>query len=119
MALIWTDIDYFKEINDTYGHQIGDKVLKEVGRVIMANLRKIDFPCRYGGDEIIILSPQATGEEAKLLAQRLLDEIKDSLDSSKTLVSVVTAYTIAEIKSFTGNNGWTLQDSWNKKHSSD
>ncbi len=77
MALIWADIDYFKEINDTYGHQIGDKVLKEVGRVIMANLRKIDFPCRYGGDEIIILSPQATGEEAKLLAQRLLSEIKD------------------------------------------
>jgi diguanylate cyclase (GGDEF)-like protein len=77
MALIWADIDYFKQINDTYGHQIGDKVLKEVSRVIMSNLRKIDFPCRYGGDEIIILSPQATGEEARRLAQRLLAEIKD------------------------------------------
>ncbi|MBU2530559.1 MAG: sensor domain-containing diguanylate cyclase [Elusimicrobia bacterium] len=77
MALIWADVDYFKEINDTYGHQIGDKVLKEIGRVIMANLRKIDFPCRYGGDEIIVLSPQATGEEAKGLAKRLSDEIKD------------------------------------------
>lgn len=78
MALIWADVDYFGEVNDTYGHQIGDKVLKEIARIIMANLRKIDFPCRYGGDEIIILSPQATGEEAKRLAQRLLDEIKDT-----------------------------------------
>ena len=77
MALIWADIDYFKEVNDTYGHQIGDKVLKETGRVILANLRKIDFPCRYGGDEILVLSPQATGDEARLLAQRLQDEIKE------------------------------------------
>ncbi len=75
LALVWADVDYFKEVNDTYGHQIGDKVLKEAGRVILSNLRKIDFPCRYGGDEIIILLPQATGEEARRLAQRLSQEL--------------------------------------------
>ncbi len=75
LALVWADIDYFKEVNDTYGHQIGDKVLRETGRVILSNLRKIDFPCRYGGDEIIILLPQATGEEARRLAQRLSQEL--------------------------------------------
>lgn len=75
LALVWADVDYFKEVNDTYGHQIGDKVLKEAGRVILSNLRKIDFPCRYGGDEIIILLPQATGEEARRLAQRLSSEL--------------------------------------------
>jgi len=75
LAVIWADLDYFKEVNDTYGHQIGDQVLKEAGRVILANLRKIDFPCRYGGDEIIILLPQATGVEARKLAARLAEEI--------------------------------------------
>lgn len=77
LAMVWADIDYFKEVNDTYGHQIGDKVLKEAGRVILSNLRKIDFPCRYGGDEIIILLPQATGEEARRLAQRLSQELNE------------------------------------------
>ena len=77
LAMIWADVDYFKEVNDTYGHQIGDRVLKEVGRVILANLRKIDFPCRYGGDEILILLPQATGEEAGKLARRLAAEIRE------------------------------------------
>jgi diguanylate cyclase (GGDEF)-like protein len=77
LALVWADVDYFKEVNDTYGHQIGDKVLRETGRIILSNLRKIDFPCRYGGDEIIILLPQASGEEAKRLAQRLIQELSE------------------------------------------
>jgi diguanylate cyclase (GGDEF)-like protein len=77
LAMIWADIDFFKEVNDTYGHQIGDKVLKEAGRVILSNLRKIDFPCRYGGDEIVILLPQATGLEAQRLAQRLSSELAE------------------------------------------
>ncbi|MCX5791730.1 MAG: sensor domain-containing diguanylate cyclase [Elusimicrobia bacterium] len=77
LALLWADVDHFKEVNDTYGHQIGDVVLKEAGRVILANLRKIDFPCRYGGDEIVILLPQATGAEAQRLAQRLSSEISE------------------------------------------
>jgi len=77
LALVWGDIDYFKEVNDTYGHQTGDLALKEVGRVILSNLRKIDFPCRYGGDEVIIMLPQATGEEAMKFAQRLLEELSE------------------------------------------
>jgi len=77
LSILWIDIDYFKEVNDTYGHQIGDKLLKEVGKVINSGLRKIDFPCRYGGDEIIIMLPQATCNEAFNLAKRLSQEIKN------------------------------------------
>lgn len=76
MALVWGDIDYFKQINDNYGHQIGDRVLREISRVVMANLRKIDFPCRWGGDEIVIMLPQASAGEALKFIQRLNEEIK-------------------------------------------
>lgn len=77
MALIWIDVDYFKEVNDTYGHQIGDKVLREIGRVVLGNLRKIDFPCRYGGDEILVLLPQSRAEDAGRIAARLSAETRE------------------------------------------
>ena len=65
----------FKQINDTYGHQIGDWALKEVSRVIRTSLRQTDFPCRYGGDEMVIMLPRTNDEEAKIIAKRLKDRI--------------------------------------------
>lgn len=79
LALALLDVDYFKGVNDTYGHQIGDRVLKEIGAVILRNLRKIDFPARYGGDEILILLPQSKEEDAGVIMGRLVQEIR-SLD---------------------------------------
>ncbi|MBI3505108.1 MAG: sensor domain-containing diguanylate cyclase [Proteobacteria bacterium] len=76
MCLAIIDLDYFKGINDTYGHQVGDQVLQEVGRLIMANLRKIDFPCRYGGDEIVLLLPQCGEEDALKIMTRLAQEVR-------------------------------------------
>ena len=75
MSLIVLDIDLFKQINDTYGHQIGDWALKEVSRVIRTSLRQTDFPCRYGGDEMVIMLPRTNDEEAKIIAKRLKDRI--------------------------------------------
>ncbi len=75
-SLILLDIDYFKQINDTYGHLFGDEALKAVSNIIKESLRQTDMPCRYGGDEIVILLPRTSGEEAKHIAARLLKSVK-------------------------------------------
>lgn len=75
MSLIIMDIDWFKQINDGYGHQIGDWALKEVSRVIRTSLRQTDVPCRFGGDEMVIMLPRTNGEEAKIIAKRLKERI--------------------------------------------
>lgn len=76
-SLILLDIDHFKTINDTYGHLFGDQALKAVSTVIKESLRQTDMPCRYGGDEMVILLPRTSGEEAKHIAARLLKRVKE------------------------------------------
>lgn len=71
LCCIMTDIDFFKKVNDTYGHAVGDCVLKNVARTIKKELRENDIPARYGGEEFAILLPHTTLEEATLVAQRL------------------------------------------------
>lgn len=74
ISIIMLDIDNFKMINDTCGHQAGDSVLADVGKVLAAFIRKIDTAGRYGGDEFCILLPDTTLIEAQAAAIRLLDE---------------------------------------------
>ena len=58
MAILMADIDHFKRINDTYGHQLGDQVLREVADIIKLSIRKdLDSPCRYGGEEFVVIMP--------------------------------------------------------------
>ena len=71
LCAMMIDIDFFKKINDTYGHAAGDKVLKTVAGVIKEQLREYDIPSRYGGEEFCILLPQTKVEEANIVAQRL------------------------------------------------
>ncbi len=68
------DLDAYKTLNDTYGHQVGDELLVLAGRVISANLRMMDVAARYGGDEFVVLLPHASGEEAAQVAQRIRQE---------------------------------------------
>lgn len=84
LCAIMTDIDYFKKFNDTYGHSIGDEVLKTVANTIKSQLREYDIPSRYGGEEFCILLPQTDIEEAKIVAERLRDAVeKTELEISK------------------------------------
>jgi diguanylate cyclase (GGDEF)-like protein len=76
-AIILTDIDHFKSINDTYGHPIGDQVLKRVATVFAGRARKVDIVARYGGEEFVIVLPDTDGDGAVLFANRLREEVAD------------------------------------------
>ena len=77
LSLMIMDIDWFKQINDNYGHQIGDWALQEVSRVIRTSLRQTDVPCRFGGDEMVLMFPRTTSDEAKIIARRLKERINN------------------------------------------
>ena len=76
MSLIMVDIDYFKNVNDTYGHNAGDATLVQVAHAILRVLRNIDIVCRWGGEEFIILLPTANLENAVLLAEKIRKDIE-------------------------------------------
>ena len=71
-----TDIDFFKKVNDTYGHAVGDLVLKTVAKTIKKGLREYDIPSRYGGEEFAILLPNTTLDEASMVAERLRKQVE-------------------------------------------
>ncbi len=77
LSCIMIDIDNFKEVNDNYGHQIGDMVLKELARSISLSVRSSDIPARYGGDEFIIILPKTNKSLAVKLANRLMRVFKN------------------------------------------
>ena len=81
---IMTDIDYFKHVNDTYGHAVGDLVLKDIAKIIRGQLREYDIAGRYGGEEFSILLPFTKIDEAKKVAERLRASIENKIvDISK------------------------------------
>ena len=71
LCLIMCDIDHFKRINDTYGHSIGDKVLKNLALIWKKSIRETDYIYRYGGEEFMIIAPHTTKEDGLKLAERL------------------------------------------------
>lgn len=84
LCAMMIDIDFFKKVNDTYGHGVGDLVLKNISSVIKAELREYDIASRYGGEEFSILLPFTKIEEAFAVAQRLRHAVeKSSVDISK------------------------------------
>jgi diguanylate cyclase (GGDEF)-like protein len=70
-SLVFVDLDKFKAVNDTHGHQAGSAALREVGEVLRAGLRETDIATRYGGDEYVILLPEADRAQAMMVAERL------------------------------------------------
>jgi len=91
LSLLLIDIDFFKKINDSYGHPAGDEVLREVSRIIRETIRSVDIPARYGGEEFAALLPGTNHEGALKMAERLRESIEKTnfpIEGKKLRVSV-------------------------------
>ncbi|MCX6573040.1 MAG: diguanylate cyclase [Candidatus Aminicenantes bacterium] len=89
LSLILFDIDHFKTVNDSHGHLIGDHVLEVLTRLVGKTTRATDLVCRYGGEEFIVLMPEANREEGLAMAERLRQEI-----SRMTVVTAVSTLSL-------------------------
>lgn len=91
LSIIMGDIDYFKNFNDQWGHQAGDVVLQEISKFLIYNIRQSDIACRYGGEELMLILPGTSLEEAKNLAKQLnLGIQRLSLDKPEKFLQKVT-----------------------------
>lgn len=91
VSLVMVDIDHFKHVNDTYGHEAGDAVLRRVAGLIQEAVRATDVCVRYGGEEIALLLPQTGQEEARHMAERLRKSIAETVAFHKGATIPVTA----------------------------
>ncbi len=71
VAALLLDIDHFKKINDSFGHDVGDEVLREFAVRLASNVRAVDVPCRYGGEEFVVVMPDTTLADAHRIAERI------------------------------------------------
>lgn len=96
IGLMMIDIDLFKIFNDTYGHLAGDKILKEVAKVIRESIRKMDVPARYGGEEFAVILPETTLQGALLVAERIRQEVSEKkIDYDGKRIGVTVSVGIA------------------------
>ena len=98
IAVLLLDIDHFKAVNDRYGHDAGDEVLREFARRIKALTRGVDVVARYGGEEIVVLVPEATLDEARFVAERIRERIGTvpfALDRNNRTLGVTVSIGVA------------------------
>ena len=96
LSMIMIDIDFFKHINDTYGHQAGDEILKELANVISREVREVDLLARYGGEEFAVLLPQTNLEKAQDVAERIRKSVENhEFDSLESIIKVTISIGVA------------------------
>ncbi|MFO7726737.1 MAG: sensor domain-containing diguanylate cyclase [Desulfonatronovibrio sp.] len=99
LSLIMLDLDYFKRLNDTYGHLAGDEVLRKVGSILEETVRETDFPARYGGEEFVVILPETNEQQAWLFAERLRKKISNSVFSyNENKFNVTASIGVASLK---------------------
>jgi diguanylate cyclase (GGDEF)-like protein len=78
LSLLYFDVDNFKTINDQLGHQVGDDVIKTVGRILEQTTRETDTPCRYGGDEFCVVLPDCDIENAEKIGRKFIRKFEET-----------------------------------------
>ncbi len=91
LSLVVMDLDHFKSVNDTYGHQTGDEVLRQVGAALTATCRAMDLPARYGGEEFVVLLPDCPSHAALEVADRLRRAIREQVTALPVTLSAGVA----------------------------
>ncbi len=92
LSVIMTDIDFFKKINDTHGHDVGDEVLKHYTKIIQESLRESDTFCRIGGEEFIIILPHTNKEQAVKIA----DKLRKTIEQSKKIIPITMSFGVTQ-----------------------
>ena len=95
LALIIADIDHFKGVNDTYGHNVGDEVLEQIGGIMLSSVRATDFVVRYGGEEFVVLMPETRVADAVQVANKLRKTIGDTILESTSRPGMTLKVTIS------------------------
>jgi diguanylate cyclase len=97
-TLVLLDIDHFKKFNDTHGHQVGDEVLRTVAKVLKAQSRDMDLPCRYGGEEFAVILPATKIDGACIVAERIRKAIEESITKCEgKALKVTSSLGLAEV----------------------
>ena len=98
LSVILFDIDWFKDINDTYGHSIGDQTLTQIGKLLLEKGRQTDMAARYGGEEFVILLTETEHADAKTVAERLRKLMEESpVQSLKGDIHFTASFGVAGI----------------------
>ena len=91
LCVAMLDLDNFKRFNDTYGHDAGDSLLRELGRLLLGKLRKSDISCRYGGEEFVLVLPDSSAADAKQRMEQIRGQIKElKIPHGEQVLSAIT-----------------------------
>jgi diguanylate cyclase len=100
LSIAVADIDFFKNVNDTYGHLAGDKVLKKISSILKSSVRSVDFVARYGGEEFVLIFERTELEDATQIAEKLRKAVQDcEFHFKSTPVEVTISFGLTETKS--------------------
>lgn len=107
LSCLMVDIDHFKRINDRYGHDAGDSVIKKVSEIISSTLREVDVLARWGGEEFIILLPNTTKDDAKRVAERILKGIsKHNFNKVSDNETITVSIGVTSVPDDEGIDNW-------------